>query len=63
NRPLAVATLSIPALKGKVCREFSIKFELCNNIFIGYELRALFLEGALRERKTQDFFSRNPHYA
>ena len=25
NRPLAVATLSIPALKGEVFREFSIK--------------------------------------
>ena len=28
NRPLAVATLSIPALKGEVFREFSINKEM-----------------------------------
>ncbi len=36
NRPLAVATLSIPALKGEVFREFSINMLLPNARFAAY---------------------------
>ena len=46
NRPLAVATLSIPALKGEVFREFSIKMGISPGIGIAITVFRLFNENS-----------------